>query len=190
MARILIINGHPDPRPERLCAALAEAYAGGAEGVGHATRRLDVGALRFPLIRSAEAFEGAVPAGIAEAQEAVRWAEHLVLVFPLWLGGMPALLKGFLEQLLRYGFSLPKQSEGFPKGLLGGRSARIIVTMGMPGPVYRWWFGAHGVRTLEREILGLSGIRPVRHTLIGGVGTSAAQDRWLLRVAALGAQGR
>ena len=45
---ILVVNGHPDPRPERFCAALCDAYSAGAQAQGCATRRLDVGSLRIP----------------------------------------------------------------------------------------------------------------------------------------------
>src|SRR4051794_18859287 len=105
--RILIINGHPDARRERYCAALADAYAAGALEAGHEVRRLDVGALEFPLILSAEAFAATdLPLDVAKAQASVTWASHLVLVHPLWLGAAPALLKGFMEQVFRYGFAL------------------------------------------------------------------------------------
>ena len=188
---ILILNGHPDPRPERFSAALAKAYAEGAASKGHETRSISVGALDFPLIRSAAEFMSppAQP-DIVAAQEAVTWAKHVVIVHPLWLGSAPALLKGFFEQVFRYGFALPLGGSGFPRGLLAGRTARIIVTMGMPAFIYRIMFGAHGVRALERSVLAVSGIKPVRHTLIGGVeGSFAKREKWLARVKALGAAG-
>src|SRR3546814_9849412 len=59
------------------------------------------------------------------------WADHLVILYPLWLGDVPALLKGFLEQILRPGFAIDEGSTGMSAKLLTGRSARIIVTMGM-----------------------------------------------------------
>jgi putative NADPH-quinone reductase len=62
------------------------------------------------------------------------------LGFPLWLASMPALLKGFFEQALRPGFALgPTEPGRMWKKLLKGRSARIVVTMGMPALVYRWY---------------------------------------------------
>lgn len=53
---------------------------------------------------------------------------------------MPALLKAFFEQTFRYGFALGKE-ERIPEGLLKGKSARIVVTMGMPAFIYRWYLG-------------------------------------------------
>jgi putative NADPH-quinone reductase len=170
--RILLIQGHPDPTQAHLCHALADAYAEGAREAGHAVRTVDVGRLDVPVLRSAEDWEhGTLPAGLADAQAAIEWAEHLVVLFPLWLGDMPALLKAFLEQVLRPGFAFERGARNpFTAKRLGGRSARIVVTMGMPALVYRWVFRAHSVKSLERNILGFAGIGPVRETLIGGVG--------------------
>jgi len=190
MARnILVINGHPDPSGARLCAALAGAYVRGANAVGHQIRRIDVGGLDFPLIRtSADFVGGELPPAIREAQEAVRWADHLVIIHPIWLGAAPALLKGFFEQVFRYGFAL--SAPGGPiKGLLTGKSARVVVTMGMPGPVFRWVFGAYGLRSLVRGVLWISGVKPIARTIIGNVEAPGVAARWILEMEQLGREG-
>jgi putative NADPH-quinone reductase len=178
MARkILVLNGHPDPASKGLCHAIAEAYAEGAQRAGHAVRMLDVATLDFCLMRSQAAFEKEPPPpAIAAAQESIRWADHLVVVFPLWLGDMPALLKAFFEQALRPGFAYSYRPRGFPLKLMTGRSARVIVTMGMPAPIYRWYYGAHGLKSLERNILRFVGFAPVRCTLVGSVGTRSQES--------------
>ena len=147
----------------------------------------------FRSLRSkAEWDDGPLPASLLPAQGDILWAEHIVFFFPLWLGGMPALLKGFLEQVARPGFALSKFAEGgFPKKLLSGRTARLVVTMGMPAMVYRWVFRAHSLKALERNILGFVGISPVHETLIGTVEglTPAQHERWFRKLAALGRAG-
>jgi len=167
-ANILILDGHPDPAGGHFMQALADAYAEGARAGGHALRRIRVAELDFPLLRSKADWDAHdCPPGLADAQAALLWATHIVILFPLWLGDMPALLKAFLEQVLR-----PKSVGGDLKNfssLLKGRSAHVVVTMGMPAALYRWYFGAHSVRSLERNILGFVGVAPVRHTLIGMV---------------------
>lgn len=190
--RILLIQGHPDAGARHFCHALADAYADGARAAGHEVRSTDVATLDFPLLRSAEEWEkGALPAGLAAAQDSIAWAEHLVIFFPLWLGDMPALLKGFLEQVARPSFAFGSEGGNpFAHRKLKGRSARVIVTMGMPALVYRWFFRAHSVKSLERNILGFVGIAPVDETLIGTVGalTAEAADRWLAKMRKLGRQ--
>lgn len=99
MARtIAIIQGHPDPRPERFGRALADAYAKGAAEGGHAVTVIDVAVLDFPLLRTKEEFEGgAPPPAIARAQEAIGRAEHLAIFYPLWLGPIRESLVGMVE---------------------------------------------------------------------------------------------
>jgi putative NADPH-quinone reductase len=189
--RVLILQGHPDTTEPHLCHALAAAYAEGAVAAGHAVKTVTVAELDFPLLRSKAAWDtGPVPPGLVPAQEAIAWAQHIVIVFPLWLGGMPALLKGFLEQVARPGFALGKP-EGHPKmpaKLLHGRSARLVVTMGMPALVYRWYFRAHSLKALERNILGFVGIAPIHETLVGMVEAldAPARETWLTKMRSLG----
>jgi len=154
---------------------------------------VDVAVLDFPLLRSQKAWEeGALPSTLVDAQKAIAWADHLILFFPLWLGDMPALLKGFLEQVARPGFALCKAGEGrLPAKLLTGRSARVVVTMGTPALIYRWYFRAHSVKALERNILGFVGIAPIRETLISGVDGlgEAGVSNWSGKLRKLGQQG-
>ncbi|RPH46277.1 MAG: flavodoxin family protein [Burkholderiales bacterium] len=175
--RILILQGHPDATLPHLGHALADAYAEGAAAAGHEVRRIDVAALDVPLLRSAEDWEhGTLPASLVDAQAAIEWCEHLVILFPLWLGDMPALLKAFLEQVARPGFAFERgtQASPFAEKRLRGRSARVVVTMGMPALVYKVVYRAHSVRALERNVLGFIGFAPVRETLLGGVAQADA----------------
>lgn len=188
--RIAIIDGHPDPDRARFVHALADAYASGAVSGGHEIRRIELALMDFPLIRSRSEWTDAEPVpAIVEAQAIIAWAGHLVILYPLWLGDVPALLKGLLEQVARPGFAVSK-GEREPHGLLNDKSARLVVTMGMPAFFYRFYFGAHSVRSFERNILKLAGIRPVRHTLIGNVEGSAEQrTTWLAEMLDLGSRG-
>ncbi|MBZ9537965.1 NAD(P)H-dependent oxidoreductase [Modicisalibacter tunisiensis] len=169
--RILILQGHPDASEPHLCHALAQHYLEGAEATGHTVRVIDVGTLDFPLLRSRRAWENEpLPEALRESQTAIAWAEHLVLFFPLWLGDMPALFKGFLEQVARPGFAFaPGATSPFAAKGLSGRSARVVVTMGMPALVYEHFYRAHSVKSLERNVLGFVGIAPIEATLIGQV---------------------
>ncbi len=190
---ILLIQGHPDAGKRHFCHALEDAYAVGATAAGHEVQRINVAALDFPLLRSQDEWElGSLPPSLAQAQAAIKWSEHMVLLFPLWLGDMPALLKGFLEQVARPGFAFSREGKNplANKGLTG-RSARVVVTMGMPAVVYRWYFRAHSIKSLERNILGFVGIAPVNETLVGMAGDlkPEAANKWLGKLEKLGRQG-
>lgn len=190
--KIAIIQGHPDPGAEHFCHALGNDYKHAAEQAGHSVRVIDVAKLDFPIMRTAEQFASKdIPADIKVAQEAILWAEHLLIIYPLWLGTMPALLKAFFEQTFRYEFAMEIEPGKMPRRLLKGRSARIVITMGMPGLIYRWYFGAHSLKSLERNVLGFCGVGPIRETLIGSVDTCGASKRqkWLDKMTAWGRQG-
>jgi putative NADPH-quinone reductase len=69
----------------------------------------------------------------------------------LWLGTLPALLKGFFEQVFWPGFAISRDPRHPWLRMLKGRSARIILTMGMPGLLYRWYFLAHSLKSPGAE---------------------------------------
>lgn len=194
MTRITIIDGHPDPDPARYGHALVAAYADAARAARHQVRILRLADMDIPVLRSrAEWTDGNLPPSLRHAQEDIQWAAHLVFTYPLWMGDMPALLKAFLEQVFRPGFALDYGKEGSaqsPQKLLRGRSARLIVTMGMPSLFYRAYYAAHSVRSFKRNILQLTGIDPVSMCLIGNVESSEShRARWLGRVADHGNKG-
>jgi putative NADPH-quinone reductase len=185
---ILVIDGHPDPEPKRFCHALARVYGDGAREAGAAVRTFRLADTDVPPLRSMAEFNVAPDDPTLLAVRAdIEWADHLVFIFPLWLGSAPAKLRGLLEQIARGGFVADIGGKGGP-GRLKGKSARLIVTMGMPAAIYRLMFNAHGVLSLKKSILGFAGVAPVGITLLGGIemgGDRAAHLR-LARVKALG----
>lgn len=187
---ILILDGHPDPSPDRFCHALASAYRTGAESAGHDVDLFRIADLEFPVLRSAVEFDASpVPEPLTMIRNRFLDADHMVLIYPLWLGTLPAFTKAFLEQLLHRDTAFePAQPGKWPEGRLTGKSARVIVTMGMPTVAYRIWYGAHSLKSLERNILKFVGFRPVRDTLFGMVDqvSDATRKTWLDKVETLG----
>jgi len=186
MARIIVIVGHS--RQATLCEALGEAYRRGAASGGHVVDLFVTSRMTFdPILRGA--YEEAQPLerDLAEAHDALLAADHIVLIFPLWLGTLPAILKGFLERIFQPDLMAARSSGRFPK-LLAGKSARIIMTMGMPGFIYRWYFGAHALRMLKRNILRFLGAGRIRSTIYGMVEQVSDDKRkaWLREVEELG----
>ena len=182
MTRICIIDGHPDPAPRHLIHALCDAYAEGAAEEEHEVTRIDVGKLSFRLMQTAEEFASPPPEPILSEREKIDAADHLLIAFPLWLGGMPAKLRAFFEQAARAEFFLAKvdSADQWPLKLMKGKSARTVITMGMPGLVYRFGMDSGALRALERGVLGLSGFGPLHHTIFGGASEvdDAKFKRW------------
>lgn len=185
---ILIIDAHPDTDPARFCHAIVSSYRDGAAAGGHAARIIrlaDAGIA--PLLSRAEQM-GDASAEIKKMQQDILWSQHIVIVYPLWLGEMPAKLKAFFEQVLRPDFAFSENPKKPWDGKLRGRSARIIVTMGMPAIFYRMFYRAHSVKALKRNILHFVGIKPVCATYIGSIETQseAARKNWLLKISGFG----
>ena len=100
-----------------------------------------------------------------------------------------AILKGFIERILQPDLMARQNTENEMNwNIFSKKSARIVITMGMPVSIYRYWYRGHALKLLTRNILHFIGIKPVRHTLFGMLGTSTsdARERWLGEVEALG----
>lgn len=199
MAKIAIIVGNP--MRNSYSQALGEAYRRGAESAGHGVKLFVLADMNFDaVLREGYRCEQALEPDLVAARQALLASDHLVFVFPLWCGDMPAIMKGFIERVLQPDL-LAIRSTGRKANIdqaraewkiLKGKSARVIMTMGMPGWFYRWYFGAHALKLLKRNILHFTGVKPVRSTIYGMVEAAGDEKRkqWLREVEALGHQER
>lgn len=186
--RILILNGHPNP--ESFNAALAMAYHDGAIASGASVHILHLYKLQFdPNLKHGYRQRTEWEPDLVRAWELIQWAEHLVWVHPVWWGGLPALLKGFIDRLFLPGkaFKYRPNSVWWDK-LLTGKTARIITTLDQPGWYYRFRFGRPSVNQLKRSTLEFCGIKPVHITYIGIIKTATAiqRNKWLNKAAKMG----
>lgn len=189
--RVLVILGHPSS--ESLCAGLAKAYAQGAQSAGRELRFLEVGALDFdPILHSGYRQVQPLEPDLVQAQEAIAWASHIVLVYPTWWGGMPAILKGFFDRVFLPGFAYQyRKNSPFWDKLLKGRTAQLIVTMDTPPWYYRLINRAPGHNQTRRTILEFTGIRVKKITTFSPVryADEAKRARWIDKAQRLGRNG-
>ena len=186
--KILLINGHPSK--DSFCYALSQAYMQGAKGAGAEVREINVGALKFsPNLAHGYRKITELEEDLLSAQDSIKWAEHLVFVYPTWWGTMPAMLKGFIDRTFLPGFAF-KYRDNSPlwDRLLTGRSARMIVTMDAPVWFFRLVYGKPGHNAMKKMILEFCGIKPVKITSFGSVKQSSDKLRagWLSRTRSLG----
>ncbi|MBH1985940.1 MAG: NAD(P)H-dependent oxidoreductase [Burkholderiales bacterium] len=182
--RTLLILAHPSP--DSFNAALADAYADAALKAGRQLRRIDLHALRFdPILHGAYRGEQALEADLQAAQADILWAEEIVWVYPVWWGGLPALLKGFLDRVLLPGFAYKfhKGHRSWDK-LLKGRNARIVVTLDTPGWYDRLAYGRPAWRQMKHTILQFCGMKLLSTTTFAPIATSKPEqrERWLAEV--------
>jgi NAD(P)H dehydrogenase (quinone) len=188
MARIAIIVGNP--LHDSYSEALGQAYQRGAESGGHQATVFMLGRMNFDaILREGYRREQALEPDLAAARAAFVACDHVVIIFPLWCGDMPAILKGFFERILQPDLLAIQKSGGKASWkFFKGKSARVIMTMGMPGWFYRIYYGAHALKLLRRNILQFVGITPVRSTVYGMIEAVSDDTRksWLREVEALG----
>lgn len=190
--KILIINGHPDS--ESFGNAIVMAYQKGAVEGGAKVEVLHLREMEFQLdLSMGYRKRTELEPDLLEVQKKITWAEHIVIVYPVWWGSVPALLKGFLDRTLLPGFAFQKRENSlWWDKLLKGRSARIISTLDQPVWYYRWFNGRPTYHAMKKMTLQFTGIKPVKTTTFGPVRGSKEDRRkkWLAKVEQLGLAGR
>lgn len=186
--KILVLNGHPNR--ESFNFGIAAAYKKGAEEAGAEVRSINIADLNFnPNLQFGYKKRTALEPDLLQAWEDIQWADHLVWVHPVWWGGLPAMMKGFIDRLFLPGFAFQyRENSLFWDKLLKGKSARIITTLDQPGWYYALIYGRPSVNQLKRSTLLFCGISPVKVTYLGIIKTSDAtkRDKWLQKIKQLG----
>ena len=187
--RILILNGNP--KPDSLCAGLAAAY-GAAAATNHQVRPVALAQLGFESdLNAGYDRDQPLEPDLQTFQQNLLWAQHLVLVAPVWWGGVPARLKGLIDRTFLPGFAFRyEKGQVWPTQLLKGKTATLLLTLDTPPWYYRLLQGAPAVRQLDTATLALSGFKPVRHHLFGPVihADESRRQRWLDKAQVLGAR--
>lgn len=191
MKKIVVINGHPNPCS--LNAALHQAYVNGALSSGADVREIVISKLVFsPNLEFGYTKVQELEPDLIDAWEKIIWADHLVWIHPTWWGGLPAMMKGFIDRLFLPGkaFKYRSKDSVFWDKLLKGKTARIITTMDEPRWYYWAVFRSPGINQLKRAVLQFCGINPVKVTTIGIVKTASDKQRkiWIKSVEKLGIQ--
>lgn len=161
--KIFVLVGHPDS--QSLSAELATHYVYGAEEADHEVRRTNLGELSFdPILHKAYKEIQALEPDLVKVQEDIKWADHIVIVYPAWWSTMPALLKGMFDRMWLPGFAYQFKKEGLFAGLLWkplmrGKTARVFVLSDSPPILARVIFG-DTTNEIRKGILWFSGFRP------------------------------
>jgi putative NADPH-quinone reductase len=93
--------------------------------------------------------------------------------------------------VLRPGFAIKFGASTLRPGLPKGKSAHVVITMGMPVFLYRGYFGAQSLKSFDRNILRFVGIGLVRETLVWMVvSPGGSHEKWLARMRGLGGGGK
>ncbi len=187
--RVLIIDGHPDEG--RLVSHLLDRYQAALDD-HHSVDRISVRDLAFdPNLRRGYAVVQPLEPDLERVRAAIAACDHLVVAFPMWWGGEPALLKGLIDRVLLPGFAFRYHPDDpFWDRLLAGRSADAIITMDTPSWYLRWAYGNPVIRRWRGQILGFCGFKPVRIVRVGPIRQGGAEKNlasWRRRIERLAA---
>lgn len=188
--RIYILLGHTDPAT--LSGALADCYEEHAKGAGHEVRRQNIGEMHFdPILHEGYKAVQQLEPALSDFQENVRWAEHIVIIYPTWWHTMPAMLKGLFDRawLPHYAFNFADHGLTWRK-LLKGRTAHIITSANTSPWAIRFMYGPPTME-VNLVLLRFAGIR-ARSTVLGPSERASARKKakWFRKVARAGQRGK
>ena len=185
---VLIINGHPDK--ESFNNALSESYYNGAKLSTNQVEVINLRDLEFnPNLQYGYRHRTELEPDLEVAIEKIKNANHLVWVFPIWWGGMPAILKGFIDRTFLPGITFEiEEGKLLPIKLLKGKTARLIITSDSPRWYYRLFIKSPVINQFKKAILAFCGVKPAKVTYIAVVKNSNPKQRegWLKSVFNLG----
>ncbi|NER17545.1 NAD(P)H-dependent oxidoreductase [Spongiivirga citrea] len=190
--KILIINGHPDK--ESFNYGLSDAYKNGAEKSGAEIREINICELDFnPNLQFGYRKRTELEPDLLKAQENLKWADHIVWVYPVWWGSVPAIMKGFLDRVLLPGFAFKKRegSVWWDK-YFKGKTSRLICTMDQPTWYYRLINRSPSHSAMKKLTMNFIGVKSVKITSIGPLRLSKEEWRkkWLKKVERIGEQNK
>ena len=177
MKKVLIINGHPNK--QSFCNAITEAYYKGSSFAGNKVEIIHLQELNFSLNLSyGYSQRTELEPDLIMAQQKITWANHIVIIHPVWWGSVPALLKGFFDRVLLPGFAF-KYRENSPlwDKLLAGKTGHLIYTTDTPIWLYRYFFMAPSVNQVKKRVMQFCGITPVKVTAIAPIRKSTQKFR-------------
>jgi putative NADPH-quinone reductase len=188
--KTLIIYNHP--HEGSFCSAIRDAVVTGLENGGHRHKIINLDADGFdPVMREKDlgAFvqasrnpgkeiEGLDPL-VQVYVDKMRWAERIVMIFPIWWMTMPAMMKGFVDKVIFPGVVYKMEGGKLVSMLSGLRQVTVITTMNTPADVYRNVFGNSIEGSLIKGTFNQIGIHDIRWVSLNMVKQAGDEKRWL-----------
>jgi NAD(P)H dehydrogenase (quinone) len=176
-----------NPKRGSLSEGLARAYKTGVLGKGAQVRHMNLSEMSFDM-GALKSYGKGMPdleADLVEFQENLAWADHLVLIHPLWWGSLPAQAKAVLDRTLLPGFAFKfhRKGQGWDK-LLAGRTADVVVTADTPSWLDSILYLASWRRIVKKQILGFVGIKTRRISHISPIRSASKNqiEAWMQKM--------
>lgn len=188
--KIVVLLGNPDL--ESFTGTIADHYQAAAEDAGHDVARFNIGDMKFdPVLHKGYKVIQELEPDLRNLQEAIRNADHIVVIYPNWWCTMPGILKGLFDRMWipGFAFNFDKQTRKLIQHLKG-KTGRTIVVAGTHSPFKTWWLFGDYTNEIQHGILGFAGINTTVCTFgpTDKVSESKRQT-WLKQVESLGRRG-
>jgi putative NADPH-quinone reductase len=187
--KIVVLLGNPDM--ETFSGSVADHYQAAAEDAGHEVARFNIGDMHFdPILHKGYKEIQQLEPDLVSLQDAIKWADHIVVVYPNWWCAMPGILKGLFDRMWIPGFAFNFNKDTKKRiQHLKGKTGRVIIISGTHGPLKTWWFFGDYTNEIQHGILGFAGIQ----TSVSSYGPSdkvddTQKEKWLTEVEKLGAK--
>jgi NAD(P)H dehydrogenase (quinone) len=176
--KTLVIVAHPNPASFNKNGIL-ETVVSELKKNNHEVMVRDLYELNFnPVLSGADFNPNSVPADVQTERDHVSWANNIVMVYPVWWIGRPAIMQGYIDRVFGFNFAFTVDENG-ARGLLKIEKGLVINTSGTPEGVYDGWAGSKALisRPISEGVLGYVGVKDVRQKTFFGIATSTDEQR-------------
>ena len=187
---IVLICGHPDK--DSFSGLFTDRYHNAAVEEGHNVHRVNIGELNFdPILHKGYKEIQPLEPDLVELQEKIKWANHVVIVYPNWWCTMPAILKGLFDRfwLPGFAFNFNDETKRLEKHLKG-KTGRVIILSGSYSPFKMWWRFGDYTNEIQYGIMEFAGIS----TAVSAYGPcdhvdDKTREKWMKEIDGLGKKG-
>ena len=188
--KTLIIYNHP--HEESFCSAIRDAVQAGLVTGGHAYKIINLDADGFDPVMREKDLAAFVQGGRNDGREIegidplarsymdkMRWAERIVMIFPIWWMTMPAMTKGFIDKVIFPGIVYKMEGSKLVSKLSNLKQVVIITTMNTPADIYKDVFGNSIEGSLIKGTFNQIGIHDIRWISLNMVKQVGDEKRWV-----------
>ena len=188
--KTLIIYNHP--HEGSFCSAIREAVHSGLKKGGHPCKVINLDKDQFDPVMRGKDLKAFVMAGrmgeegldgvdpiVLRYMKKLHWAEHIVMIFPVWWMTMPAMMKGFVDKVIFPGVAYKMEDGKLVSTLSDLRQVTVISTMNTPSDIYKDLFGNSLEGSLIKGTFNQIGIHDVRWISLNLVKQCGDERRWL-----------
>lgn len=176
--KVLVVYAHPNPKS--FCSAVLEAFTRGLKDGGHSFEVVDLYGIKFDPCTRLEDFVqftgGKMPQDILSQQDRLSRAEALTFIYPAYGWSRPAILEGWIQRVLSYGFAYKWGEKGF-EGLLNHKKALLITTTANSELDWKNSGVEDATKKVVNRSLKMCGIPQVEHVFLYSVSSVDNETR-------------